>query len=108
MKHRLAVVAQEPRGDLHVSLLERVASAHDGHELLDQVRRQRFLLGVALHGDLRPARRYPHAHILLDRPEVFVMVAEDVDQDFFRKCDFAHPAGCAPQRLMWPKAMAVS
>ena len=108
MEHRLAVVPEEPRRDLHVALLERVAAADHGDQLLDQVGGQGLLLRVALNRDLRAARRDTHTQILLDRPEILVMVAEHVDQDFFWQCDFAHPAGCAPQRSIGSKTMAVS
>src|SRR4029077_21180199 len=79
-----------------VPLLQGVPSPHDHGELIDEVRGQGFLVRISLLGHLSRGSRYTHAQVFLYRLEVFVVVSEDVDEEFFGECDFSHSARRAP------------
>src|SRR5260221_9612516 len=94
LQHGAPIVAQQPQGDLDIPLLEAVPAAGHRDQLADQVRGDRLLLGVTLDRQIRAPRRDPDPEIGLDGPQIFVVVTEQVNQDFLWNRQPSHPVGC--------------
>ena len=93
LKRGRAIVAEEPRGDFDVPLLQRVTGPDHGDQLGDEVGGQRLSLRLPLNRQVAATRRYPNAEVALDRPEVLVVVPEEIDEDLLRDSELAHSFG---------------